>query len=96
VNTVLRWLTGFVRFWYGFIVGDDWTVAAAVAAALVETWLLHAGAVDAWWLLPLVAVAAVGLSLRRVRPASSPDPGGTGRPTSAAAVGRLAQDGRRR
>jgi hypothetical protein len=65
VSTIIRWLTGFVRFWYGFIVGDDWTVAATVAAALVVTWLLHAAAVDAWWLPPLAAVAAVGVSLRR-------------------------------
>jgi hypothetical protein len=94
MTTILRWLTGFARFWYGFIVGDDWTVAAAVATALLETWLLHAGEVAAWWLLPLVAVAAVGLSLRRVRPASGPAPGAPGPSTSA--PGRLVQDGRRR
>jgi hypothetical protein len=54
------------EFWYGFIIGDDWTVAAAVAAALVVTWLLHTAGVTAWWLPPLVAVAATGASLRRI------------------------------
>jgi hypothetical protein len=29
----LRGLVAFGKFWYGFIIGDDWTVAAAVAAA---------------------------------------------------------------
>jgi hypothetical protein len=62
---VLRWLTGFGRFWYSFIIGDDWTVAATVAMALVVTWLLHTAAVAAWWLPPLAAVAVVGVSLRR-------------------------------
>jgi uncharacterized membrane protein len=62
---ILRWLTGFGRFWYGFIIGDDWTVAAIVAIALVVTWLLHTAAVAAWWLPPLAAVAVVGVSLRR-------------------------------
>jgi len=62
----LRGLVAFGKFWYGFIIGDDWTVAAAVAAALVVTWLLHTAGVAAWWLPPLVAVAATGASLRRI------------------------------
>jgi hypothetical protein len=62
---VLRWLAGFGRFWYGFIIGDDWTVAATVAMALLVTWLLHLAAVAAWWLPPLAAVAVIGVSLRR-------------------------------
>ena len=40
----LRGLVAFGKFWYGFVIGDDWTVAAAVAAALAVTWLLHTGA----------------------------------------------------
>src|SRR6478672_10183910 len=61
----LRGLVAFGKFWYGFIIGDDWTVAAAVAIALVVTWLLHIGGVAAWWLMPMVAVIATGASLRR-------------------------------
>jgi uncharacterized membrane protein len=65
VTVILRGLKGFGRFWYGFVIGDDWTVAATVAVALVATWLLHTAGVAAWWLPPAAAVAAVGLSLRR-------------------------------
>jgi hypothetical protein len=61
---ILRWLRGFGRFWYDFIIGDDWTVAATVAVALVVTWLLHLAGIAAWWLLPLAAVVEVGVSLR--------------------------------
>src|SRR6266568_3810670 len=57
----LRGLVAFGKFWYGFLIGDDWTVAAAVAAALAVTWLLHTAGVAAWWLPPLVAVAATAL-----------------------------------
>jgi hypothetical protein len=32
----------FGRFWYDFVVGDDWKIAAAVAAALVVGALLVA------------------------------------------------------
>jgi hypothetical protein len=65
VTLILGWLKGFGRFWYGFIIGDDWTVAATVAVALVATGLLHTAGVAAWWLPPAAAVAAVGVSLRR-------------------------------
>jgi hypothetical protein len=61
----IRGLVAFAKFWYGFVIGDDWTVAAAVAAALVVTWLLHTAGLAPWWLPPLVAVAATGVSLRR-------------------------------
>jgi hypothetical protein len=55
----------FARFWWNFIVGDDWRVAAGLAAALVLTWLLRDQGVRAWWCLPLaVAVLLVG-SVRR-------------------------------
>jgi len=67
VTTIVGWLKGFGRFWYGFIIGDDWTVAATVTATLLVTWLLHTAAVAAWWLPPLAAVAVVGLSLHRTR-----------------------------
>ena len=50
----------------GFVIGDDWTVAAAVGAALAVTWLLHTAGVAAWWLPPLVAGAETGASLRRI------------------------------
>jgi hypothetical protein len=56
---------GFLTFWYDFIIGDDWSVAAAVAAALAVTyWLAHVG-VQAWWLLPAVVVLVTGLSTYR-------------------------------
>jgi len=53
-------------FWYDFIVGDDWRVAAVVVAALALTALLfHVARVNAWWLLPVATFAALGWSLRR-------------------------------
>ena len=61
-----RWLRSFGAFWYDFIVGDDWRGAAAVALALAATVLLvHVGGVNAWWLMPVCVIAALGWSLRR-------------------------------
>jgi hypothetical protein len=65
MSLVVRWLTAFGRFWYHFIIGDDWTVAATVGVSLIVTWLLHAAGISAWWLVPLAASAVVGVSLRR-------------------------------
>jgi hypothetical protein len=61
---LVRWLKGFGRFWYGFIIGDDWTVAAA----LLVTWLLQTAAVAAWWLPPVAAVVAIRASLSPTGP----------------------------
>jgi hypothetical protein len=45
------------RFWYGFIIGDDWKIAAAVAAVLgVGGLAVGAGAGSAGWLPPLLAI----------------------------------------
>jgi len=63
----MKYLKSFGAFWYDFIVGDDWHVAALVAGGLAITAVLtHVAHVNAWWLLPLVAFAALGWSLHRV------------------------------
>ena len=36
----MRLLKSFGRFWYEFIIGDDWKIAAAVVVALGLTFLL--------------------------------------------------------
>jgi hypothetical protein len=59
-------LKAFGLFWYDFIIGDDWHVAALVAAGLAVTALVvHIAGVNAWWLLPLCVVAALAWSLHR-------------------------------
>jgi hypothetical protein len=59
-------IKAFGAFWYDFVVGDDWQVAALVVAGLALTAVLvRAAGVDSWWLLPLFAVAALGWSLHR-------------------------------
>jgi hypothetical protein len=55
----------FARFWYRFIVGDDWLIAAGVAAAIGVTALLADGGVAAWWAMPLAVIALLVGSVRR-------------------------------
>ena len=56
----------FLHFWYEFIVGDDWRIAAVVIAGVgTSAWLAGQG-VNAWWLLPLLVAVVLGMSLLRV------------------------------
>jgi hypothetical protein len=56
----MKCLVAFARFWWNFIVGDDWFLAAGVVVALVLT-----ASLDAWWLLPPAVAIVLAVSLRR-------------------------------
>jgi hypothetical protein len=58
-------VAGFGRFWWDFIVGDDWRSAAGVAVAIGATAGLAAAGVAAWWVLPLGVLLVLYVSLRR-------------------------------
>jgi CBS-domain-containing membrane protein len=58
-------LASFGRFWWNFIVGDDWLAAAGVAVALGLTAVL-----GAWWVLPPAVAIVLAASLYRAIPHS--------------------------
>jgi hypothetical protein len=59
-------LKSFGAFWYDFIIGDDWHVAAMVVAGLgLAAILAHVARVSAWWVLPAFVLAALAWSLHR-------------------------------
>ena len=55
----------FGRFWYGFIIGDDWTAAAGVVVLILGTYGVLALGMPAWWFGPVVVVATAALTIRR-------------------------------
>jgi hypothetical protein len=61
----MRQLRAFGAFWYDFVIGDDWLVAAGVVIGLAGTYGLHKAGVPAWWLLPLFLVVLLPASLSR-------------------------------
>jgi hypothetical protein len=64
----MSYVRSFGRFWWDFIVGDDWRVAAGLAVALGLTWLLTHRGFAAWWVLPVaVTLLLVGSVAREVR-----------------------------
>lgn len=58
-------LRAFGAFWYDFVIGDDWLVAAGVVLGLAGTWVLHRAGIAAWWLLPVLIAVLLPVSLRR-------------------------------
>jgi hypothetical protein len=58
-------IRAFAAFWYDFVIGDDWLVAAGVVISLALTYALSQAAVPAWWLVPLFLVLLLPVSLWR-------------------------------
>jgi hypothetical protein len=68
----MKYVKGFFAFWYDFIIGDAWEVAAGVAICLVVLSLLahYAPSSQSSYLallFPVVIVALLAYSLWRVR-----------------------------
>jgi hypothetical protein len=61
----VKHLASFGRFWWNFVVGDDWLAAAGIAAAIGATAALAAEGVAVWWVMPLAVAAVLYWSLRR-------------------------------
>jgi hypothetical protein len=69
----VRIVVAFLRFWYDFIVGDDWLVAAGIVGAIALTALIADQGVQAWWVMPLCVVALLTGSLWRASRAAAED-----------------------
>ena len=59
-------LATFGRFWYDFVVGDDWRLAIGVVVALSVAGGLADAGIPAWWVVPVAVAAVLGVSLIRV------------------------------
>lgn len=63
---MIKAIRAFAMFWYNFIVGDDWRVAAGVVVALAITIGLHTMHIAPVWWVVLAAVAILlPVSIRR-------------------------------
>jgi len=56
-------LKTFGRFWYDFIVGDDWKLAAGAVLTVSLTLYLTHHDINAWWFAPIAVTALLGISL---------------------------------
>jgi hypothetical protein len=61
----VKYVFAFGRFWYAFIVGDDWRVAAAIAIVIAATAALTDAGISSWWVMPAGVVVALYRSVVR-------------------------------
>ena len=71
MTVVAGLLRSFGRFWYDFVVGDDWRLAAVSACALGLCGLMAHHGVTSWWLVPAVVALTLTLTLVRLAPIES-------------------------
>jgi len=61
----MSWFVRAVHAVWEFVVGDDPFTALGVVVALGATAAIAGAGAPAWWVMPVAAVALLGLSLRR-------------------------------
>lgn len=62
----MKYVRAFFMFWYRFIIGDDWTVAVLISAALLLAWgLIQIGFRPVYWLVPIVVLLTLAFSVYR-------------------------------
>ena len=66
----MRYLRTFARFWWDFIVGDDWRLVVGVLATVGVVVLLADHGTNLWWLLPpaILGLLAASVSVAARRP----------------------------
>ncbi len=62
----MRQLSAFAAFWWDFVVGDDWRVAAGIVVALGLSALVAHHGFPAWWVLPAAVALVLAGSIARV------------------------------
>ncbi|MGH3510000.1 MAG: hypothetical protein ACRDPI_07190 [Nocardioidaceae bacterium] len=65
MSTILARLRAFGAFWYDFVVGDDWLVAAGIVVAFVITYVAARHHPGVWWVIPAAVVVLLPVSLWR-------------------------------
>jgi hypothetical protein len=68
----VKFLFRFGRFWYDFIVGDEWVIAVVVVFAVGATAVATRLGWNAWPLLPVAVAATLALTAWRAVRRSSP------------------------
>ena len=59
----MKFLRQFGKFWYDFLVGDDWRLAIGVVVTVAGVSFVAHHGVNAWWLLPVAVALVLAISI---------------------------------
>jgi hypothetical protein len=59
----VSWLARFGKFWYDFIIGDDWRIAVGVVLTVTGAFVAAHHGFNIWWLLPLAVALLLAVSV---------------------------------
>jgi hypothetical protein len=59
----MKWLAQFGKFWYDFLIGDDWRLAVGVVITISGVFFVSHHGANAWWLLPLAVALLLVISV---------------------------------
>ena len=59
----MKYVTRFGRFWFDFIVGDDWRLAVGTVVILTVVHFAANRYTESWWLLPVGVMLLLGTSV---------------------------------
>ncbi len=65
-GSFVQFVKSFGAFWYDFIIGDDWRIAAGISISFVVTYATRTSLVLGWYVIPIATVSLISYSLARV------------------------------
>ena len=64
-NKIFSYTKAFGKFWYNFIIGEDWILAATACVGVIIDFILRGNHITAWYILPILLTIAMGISIMR-------------------------------
>jgi uncharacterized membrane protein len=65
-GSFVQFLKSFGAFWYDFIIGDDWRIAAGIVLSFFLTHAITPSLAIGWYVIPVATISLISYSLARV------------------------------